>query len=709
MPVDFTGDTVLTGSDTLVDALGDPLTDAVGDTIVAPGAAPTPWPSPFIELTAVPGSSAYLASNRGRITLPAISGYASTHAMGYQPDSNDYTITVDLVVVQVGIEQFQRVAWRNTDGDGINQLQFELGINYVSVDRQNSDFTRQNYYSAGATWVIGDVVHVRIQAAGSSHKVRWWRNAESEPGTWAVEFTDPIGTVALGDSLVDNLGDPIVDAGNDPLADNTGSVGISHVVLQAQGGSTYGGGSYDFDNWDLVVGLAPQTVNLATAVAVSTARPFAISTTSPNPGPNQTITLVPAVALAQAVAGNVFVTAPPAPQPPDVPPIVTPPPVVVVEPVEDQPVAVAWHIYVIDNTGTRVAELEDYTTATVIPRFNAVGAWTLSAYDTDVARLLLLDQYGIEVVHGSEVVLTGPATSKRRILNPNTTGQVFRGFEYGGVDDLDFLRRRLASPRPSLPQPPYTVDYDVRTGKASTVIAQYVNVNLGPSAVLSRRVAGVTIATDPFAGATVTGRARWQTVLELAQSLATAGGVGFRMRRRQFETYLPVDRSGVVKFSIPLGTIRGFEYTDEIAATNHPVVAGGGEGVARVVLESDDAASATRWGRIETFVDQRQTVDTTELQQAAAEALTDGAAKQGFSIDVVDGPLRYLTDYSLGDRVEVTVDGESIVDVVTEVRLAFGPGGVETTPTIGATDMNQPKTFDLIARLARRVRNLERR
>lgn len=376
-----------------------------------------------------------------------------------------------------------------------------------------------------------------------------------------------------------------------------------------------------------------------------------------------------------------------------------------------------WHLYVIDAFGVRQAEIDDYREATIVPRFNAVGSWAITFTGASPAmRLLELDKYGVEFVANSggaaTVVMSGRVAARDRSLDTSTSG-VAETWTFTGVDDLALIAARQGHPQPGTVAPPYSSSaYDVRTGRASSVIAGFVNDNVGPGAITARRITGLTVAPDLGVGATITGRLRWRPLLDDITGLAAAGGVGFRIRSRVFETYLPVDRSATVKFSLPLGNLHAFKYSEERPTVNYVYVLGGGEGTARTVVEASDAVSVARWGRVEQSVDRRDTTDPAELAQAAQEALVEGAAKTGLSLSVVDTEsVRYLEHYQLGDIVSVIVDGITVTDVVREVTITLNQDGERMAPTIGDPNAVPGKAsiFQNVAKLAARVRGLERR
>jgi hypothetical protein len=373
----------------------------------------------------------------------------------------------------------------------------------------------------------------------------------------------------------------------------------------------------------------------------------------------------------------------------------------------------ALNVYVRDAALHRVALLEDFGQLDVTAQFNDVGAWQVQLHrGLPAARMLNEPGAGIEVVHDGVTVLSGPATGRKheRSNRANT-------LTVSGLDDMVWLRRRIAHMQPTSAGPPYnTQSHDVRTGRCSTVLRQYVDVNAGPGAIIPRRVPGLAIGADPLVGTTVTGRARLQVLLELLQELALAGGqLGFRLRQvgaaLQFEVYAPVDRSAAVKFSEDFGNLAGYSYESAAPDATYVYVGGGGEGTARTFLEREGADRA-RWGRIELFRDRRDTVDTVELGQTADEELTSKAEAVSLTIAPVDtAGQRYGVDYGLGDRVTVVVDGVPVVERIRQVQLTYTPqGALQVRPQIGTPGRQDLLgLFRAFRGLRSRVTNIERR
>jgi hypothetical protein len=405
-----------------------------------------------------------------------------------------------------------------------------------------------------------------------------------------------------------------------------------------------------------------------------------------------------------------------------------------------------YKVYVRDSNFNKVAEIEDYQSLQMITRFNAVGSWALDLpTDCDAARELIKPKSGIIVTRNGRTLFSGPATARKRSWD-NSGDKL----NVSGYDDMVWLKRSIAYP---VINGPFTDNaYDVRTGAAETIMKQYVDANIGTTARQDRKVPGLLIAADTGIGSTVTGRARFDNLLDLLCSLALAGGdLGFRVIQSStslsFEVYQPADKTSTVIFSPLLGNLLNFEYTSEDPTANFVIVGGGGEGTARTLMERGDSSSVTEFGRIESFVDRRDTTDTAELNQAIDEELSQKAENTSLSISPIDSDnTAFGSDYSLGDKVSVVltqpnevieietlyyflsstqitpIDVERIQkiqekldvikDVVREVIITLNSYGETIVPTIGTPDSlshSMLKIYDKMTKIQKRISNLERR
>lgn len=337
--------------------------------------------------------------------------------------------------------------------------------------------------------------------------------------------------------------------------------------------------------------------------------------------------------------------------------------------------------------------------------------------DTDAASLLSAKGAGIIVERNGVVLLSGPVRKLERRWSKDEDDLVA-----WGPDDTFVLTTRIALPVPS--GPPYSSSaYDVRTGVASTIIRQYVDVNAGPGAVVQRQVAGLALAADPGIGTTVTGRARFHWLIELAQSLAqTGGGLGFRVVQvgttRQFQVYQPADKTATAIFSRDLDNLAGHEYSLAAAGANYVYAGGGGVGTARTIVEGQDSQSVVDWDRVETFLDRRDTTDPTELQQAITDELAARAQQADIRLSPVDTEgLAFGTDYGLGDKVTAVIDTVPLRDLIRQVNITLtAADGEVVEPAVGTAALAQvvptffasPVVAPRDARADRRLSNLER-
>jgi hypothetical protein len=374
-----------------------------------------------------------------------------------------------------------------------------------------------------------------------------------------------------------------------------------------------------------------------------------------------------------------------------------------------------WKLHLRRNdTLERVAEIGDYRDCELIPRFNAVGSWMLTLDPRAKLATKLTDPaHGIEVTRDEAPVLAGPVGGIHSRRDGST-----QTLTVSGPDDMMWLRSRLAHPQPGSSAPPYdTQAYSTATAQASALLRAYVNVNAGPSAIAPRRVPGLTVADDPLLGSTITGRGRWQVLLELLSQLAiTGGGLGFRIQQQGtalvFDSYQPVDRSATVHFSYENGTLTGHEYERTAPEANFVVVGGGGEGTLRTIHEAAASDQVIDWGRIESFRDRRDTTDVAELAQAAEEELAERGETTGLSIIPTDTEGQtFGVHYQLGDKVSAVIDGVPVRELIREVRIKLTPDGPQTvSPQIGTPGRGSVLAiFRKLGRLSGRVTNLERR
>ena len=359
---------------------------------------------------------------------------------------------------------------------------------------------------------------------------------------------------------------------------------------------------------------------------------------------------------------------------------------------------------VIADWTTDLAEIDTYEHLTLVARHNATSTYELVLPTaTDEAQLLLDAARPRLVIYANGAIYrSGPVLRIQRDRAPD--GDMLT---VNGVDDMVWLERRVAHPQPGSSAPPYsTTAYDVRSGPASQVIAQFVNVNAGPGAIAARQVPGLTVPTPAAFGGTISASARYQQLLAFLQPILRQQRLGLRVRNLVAEVFQP---AGQAVFAVEVGTLASWTSALEAPDLTYAYVAGQGEGTARLIREVQDSAALLAWGRVETFIDRRDTNLTSDLDQAGAEALAEGVHPTMLQLETLntDGQ-QFLRDWNVGDTATATVGGLTVTDVITEAQIdlqANEPPRV--LPTIGGNPLTLLQ-WRLAQQQSRRLRQLER-
>jgi hypothetical protein len=374
-------------------------------------------------------------------------------------------------------------------------------------------------------------------------------------------------------------------------------------------------------------------------------------------------------------------------------------------------------IEVRDKTLKRVGILlpEDISLKAVV-RHCGVGEWSL-----DLPTEHLMVPYlrtpgsGIIIHTRDDIFMSGPTTKPKFKASPEDPQGIMT---FSGVDDNILLQDGLAWPLPSQADVTLqTVANDVRTGIAETVMKAYVSANIGPTAPLARRgslAQLLTIQTDATRGPTVTKSPRFMVLGNLLTEIATYANLGYRIVQvgstLEFQVYSVTDRTQFIRFDIENATLEDEEVEVSAPTVTRPIVAGQQEGADRTIIQRTNSASLaaeTDWGRkIEVFIDQRQTDDPAELQQAGDTALLEGGftAVAVKAVPTDDDTREYNVDWRLGDKVVVVVFDQETPNTVTEVSLVASKDGVALGAALGDVT-----GFQLASSMGGQVDDLTRR
>ena len=241
--------------------------------------------------------------------------------------------------------------------------------------------------------------------------------------------------------------------------------------------------------------------------------------------------------------------------------------------------------------------------------------------------------------------------------------------------------------------PPAGQSHDSRSGPADSLMKGYVDDHLGPAAAVARQYAYLSIAADVAAAPSRSYNGRYPlSLLSAVQDLGRSADVDFEMVHvaggMEFRTYYPrrgLDRTrgnGVnppVIFSQAQGNVRSGEYAASGAnVVNYVYAMGQGEGALREVVEREDVASISAWGRRELAVDARHLEATAKLEQRGDEELARRTVDKVLTLEAMSVPgCRYGVDWDLGDLVTGEIAGQSLDAKIAAVTVKVESGGPE--------------------------------
>ena len=222
-----------------------------------------------------------------------------------------------------------------------------------------------------------------------------------------------------------------------------------------------------------------------------------------------------------------------------------------------------------------------------------------------------------------------------------------------------------------------------------------------------------------FAGSTVKVNTRFKNLAQEVEELARAGNVSIYSDTLNGMPRLlvraGVDKSGEIRLSRSLGNVLSHSTVLAAPEANVVLVAGEGEGTARVTRARVNTSSLTEWGRrIEKFRDARDVdaADTALLDQRGDEELAESARVAGWLVEATDNTgMQWPDDYQLGDVVAVVTREATSTDVVAAVEVLIDVDGVSVQPVLGSAELadNEPGLYAAVRELRRRLDDLEGR
>jgi hypothetical protein len=380
-------------------------------------------------------------------------------------------------------------------------------------------------------------------------------------------------------------------------------------------------------------------------------------------------------------------------------------------------------LYVTDRDLKPVSDAIPWVTLNVEARYREPGAGILTARATDPMLNALAPGNRIAFYRNGVDFLSGPIEKPGiHVWSADDDASGPGTLTIQWTDDLALIAGRKTYPvynQPATNQVASARYAD--TDLAGTLITELVDRNAGPNAhagpPIDRRVPHLQIGTGAGLGSSITVSTRFESLLDVCRTLAdlSTTELGFRTRvdggAVYFDVYVPQDRPGVI-FSRGLRNLTGFSYEPEAPKVTAAIVGGAGSGASRSTRLRQDATAVSDWWLMEDFVNQSDTSNITELDQAGDAALAEGSETAAVSFTTIESAdYRYGTAFNLGDKVYVSPrDGLRIADVVrAAVFQADINEGTQVTNILVGNEQasNDPTWVKAVRALSRRTGKLE--
>jgi Siphovirus ReqiPepy6 Gp37-like protein len=375
-----------------------------------------------------------------------------------------------------------------------------------------------------------------------------------------------------------------------------------------------------------------------------------------------------------------------------------------------------------------------FATLTATLYYNAVGSWSMVVpYSDFLWNIMMAGDFFVNVNWRGLFSFGGKCENPGYTDSiPGSTGGGAAGTDTGpfimlsGADYLALLANRIVYPTPSAAWSAQTASgADTVTSMAlESAIKHYVNNNVGPAALASRKVTPLTLATDQGRGAAVSYSAKFGSgvdlnLLDLIRTLITSSGngnsMGVSITRNPsthglvFDCYVPRNLSGLAWFSRDLGNLTAISFSLTDPTCTDALVQGSGTNFIQ-----QTAAGKTQWNQTEQFNDSSSETVVSNLQATAQQAILAGAAGPTMSATLVETPfLTFGRDYGLGDIVSIEVrPGNVYSDVVTSVALTADPTQtppLSVVPTVGQNANSTGTDQTVIGQLTKQIQALEKK
>lgn len=350
-------------------------------------------------------------------------------------------------------------------------------------------------------------------------------------------------------------------------------------------------------------------------------------------------------------------------------------------------------------------------------RWNEPG----SGYVSTPAYPWILDMIGpgnrVVVMRNGSVLIAGPIEGWLHERSDNGENAGDGKIRVDFADDLAKVVAHLTYPNPAQTITTQSVDNWTFTGNAEVGLRSLVNLNAGPGALAARQVPGLVLGALASVGSSITVTAqRMQPLGDVARAMADTGGsLGFRTRQVgnqiQFQVYASADKSADVRFGFNLGNLAYSGYEVKAPTATTVAVGGQGTGASAFMVERNNTADETTWGRFESFDSEDGSQLVAALNDEGDRALGEAAPTIRIATNVRDTVDQRYGDYDLGDIVSVEVsDGVAVTDVIRTVNFQVqATAGEYVAATVGSqAATTDPVWAKLVSAIDARLGRLER-
>ncbi|WP_419200585.1 Gp37-like protein [Paenarthrobacter nitroguajacolicus] len=322
---------------------------------------------------------------------------------------------------------------------------------------------------------------------------------------------------------------------------------------------------------------------------------------------------------------------------------------------------------------------------------------------------LMTDGARLKVKFKGRHLISGPIVSEAGETD-GVSGQVTFTVE----DDFRILRDILGWQVPGSPiSSQSAAEYRTYTGDAETIIKTAVTEN----GITRLAIPGLSVAPNLHRGEVVPGGVplRMHPLADKMFPAMDEAGIGVTVRQVGSGLVLDVYEPQLYprKLSVKGRTLKKASWTKTRPESSRVVIGGQGEGTERNFRQVIDAARESQYGmRAEAFRDARDNDSSDVMDDRGRETLTETAAKNGISLDLVGtGIFQYGPGgFTEGDRVPVNLgNGLLMTETIREVTLNWvSKDYASVQPSIGEIS-NQPARIvaQRLAALAKGVRNQE--